>query len=572
MSPYLVTLVMEVLTLMLQRRVRESESFTYHQHCSKLNIINLCFTDDLFLFAHGDVHSARVIMDSLEEFKNASGLVPSLPKSTAYFCNVLNHVKLAILNVLPFEEGTLPVKYLGVPLISTRLVYRDCKELVEKVQHRIQDWKNKFLSFAGRLQLVQSVLSSMHVYWASVFISPSRVMLDIEQLMRGFLWCQGNMCKGKAKVSWEVVCLPKQEGGLGIRRLEAFNAALIAAHIWSILTSKESLWVKWIHANKLRGRNFWDIPFHGNMSWGWRKILQVRPLIRQFIWHRLGDGNVASVWFDRWSALSPLANIVSNRDINRAGFHSSSKVVDVLDNGSWNWPIEWQDKYPMVYSLTVPTLDPNSRDLLVWRNQNDVEMQFSVATIWDAIRPRGEEVDWYKVVWFSHCIPRHAFHLWLVIKRKLKTQDALRQWDVSGDTNLNLFLCPLCEMQPDSHEHLFFDCTFSSHIWAHMKLLVGLPSVSPSLEAIVNYLVPISKKRSARSVIAKLVVAACSYFIWQERNHRLFKKRKRSKEQVLELIMSTVRLKLLSFRFKKTPQVEFFAQIWNIPSSLIRDY
>ena len=81
---------------------------------------------------------------------------------------------------MPFEEDTLPVKYLGVPLISTRLVYRDCKELVEKVQHRIQDWKNKFLSFAGRLQLVQSVLSSMHVYWASVFILPSRVMLNIE--------------------------------------------------------------------------------------------------------------------------------------------------------------------------------------------------------------------------------------------------------------------------------------------------------------------------------------------------------------------------------------------------------
>ena len=64
-------------------------------------------------------------MEVLDEFKNASGLIPSLPKSTTYFCNVLNHVKLVILNVLPFEEGTLPVKYLGVPLVTSRLVYRD---------------------------------------------------------------------------------------------------------------------------------------------------------------------------------------------------------------------------------------------------------------------------------------------------------------------------------------------------------------------------------------------------------------------------------------------------------------
>ncbi|GJV75083.1 putative reverse transcriptase domain, reverse transcriptase zinc-binding domain protein [Tanacetum coccineum] len=153
LSPYLFTLVMEVLTLMLQQRVRNSYLFTYHRYCSKMNIINLCFADDLFLFAHGDVESARVIMDALEEFKLVSGLTPSLPKSMTYFCNVLNHSKVSILQVLLFEEGRLPVKYLGVPLISTRLIYRDRRELIEKVQNWINDWKNKSLSVAGRLVL-----------------------------------------------------------------------------------------------------------------------------------------------------------------------------------------------------------------------------------------------------------------------------------------------------------------------------------------------------------------------------------------------------------------------------------
>ncbi|GKF22173.1 putative reverse transcriptase domain, reverse transcriptase zinc-binding domain protein, partial [Tanacetum coccineum] len=123
LSPYLFTLIMEVLTLMLQRRVRNSDLFTYHRYCSKMELINLCFADDLFLFAHGDVNSARVIMDMLDEFKLASGLTPSLPKSTDYFCNVLNHTKISILHVLPFEEGRLPVKYLGVPLVSSRLIF-----------------------------------------------------------------------------------------------------------------------------------------------------------------------------------------------------------------------------------------------------------------------------------------------------------------------------------------------------------------------------------------------------------------------------------------------------------------
>nr|XP_043619771.1 uncharacterized protein LOC122591575 [Erigeron canadensis] len=63
------------------------------------------FADDLFIFLHGDVAFASVIMDGLMEFKDVSGLSPSLEKSTAYFCNVLNYVKQDILGILPFEEG-----------------------------------------------------------------------------------------------------------------------------------------------------------------------------------------------------------------------------------------------------------------------------------------------------------------------------------------------------------------------------------------------------------------------------------------------------------------------------------
>ncbi|GJZ82960.1 hypothetical protein Tco_0648133 [Tanacetum coccineum] len=93
----------------------------------------------IFFFLHMVMDSARVIMDSLEEFKNASRLTPSLPKNTAYFCNVLNHVKLGILNILPFEEGKISVKYLGVPLVPSRLLYRDCSELMERVKRWTSD-------------------------------------------------------------------------------------------------------------------------------------------------------------------------------------------------------------------------------------------------------------------------------------------------------------------------------------------------------------------------------------------------------------------------------------------------
>ena len=100
--------------------------------------------------------------------------------------------------------------------------------------------------------------------------------------------------------------------------------------------------------------------------------------------------------------------------------------------------------------------------------------------------------------------------------------------------------------------------------------MAGLSYVPDSLPLIVDSFIPISKKRSARSVIAKLVFAAASYFIWQERNYRLFKNQKRSKDQVVDVIKSTVLLKLLTCRFKKTTQMEAFLHLWKLPKSLIR--
>ncbi|XP_022031030.1 uncharacterized protein LOC110931970 [Helianthus annuus] len=111
LSPYLFTLVMEVLTCILQHASRIDASFKFHNKCEKQRIINLCFADDLFLFARGDVNSAKFIMSSLTKFTNMSGLVPSIQKSTGFFCNVPTHVKDHILDIMSFKEGLLPVRY-----------------------------------------------------------------------------------------------------------------------------------------------------------------------------------------------------------------------------------------------------------------------------------------------------------------------------------------------------------------------------------------------------------------------------------------------------------------------------
>ncbi|GKE98033.1 RNA-directed DNA polymerase, eukaryota, reverse transcriptase zinc-binding domain protein, partial [Tanacetum coccineum] len=126
-SPYLFTLVMEVLNLMIKRHVVAEKKFKYHWGCKELMITNLCFADDLLMMCHGDLLFASVLRRGLDEFCLCSGLLPSMSKSEAFFGNVYASVKADIGLVKPFKEGVLPIKYLGVPLVSKRITDRDCK-------------------------------------------------------------------------------------------------------------------------------------------------------------------------------------------------------------------------------------------------------------------------------------------------------------------------------------------------------------------------------------------------------------------------------------------------------------
>ena len=176
---------------------------------------------------HGDVCSVGVIKRALEEFSKCSGLVPNQSKSTSYFGSLNVEEKEAINQVLPFAIGKLPVRYLGVPLIAKRLGNKDCKCLLDRINGRINNWKNRSLSYAGRLQLIAAVLESIHVYWASVFLLPTSIINEINKLLKRFPWNQGESSKGKAKVAWSDVCRPKDQGGLGLKDLKNWNEAML---------------------------------------------------------------------------------------------------------------------------------------------------------------------------------------------------------------------------------------------------------------------------------------------------------------------------------------------------------
>ncbi|XP_028073502.1 uncharacterized protein LOC114275708 [Camellia sinensis] len=311
MSPYLFVLAMEILARILAEKSKH-HLFKFHWKCEKTKIVNLCFADDLMIFSKGDASTVQLIMHGLEEFKSLSGLTPSAGKSNIFFCGCGPSLREEILKIVKFNEGTLSVKYLGVPLITTKLRALDCQQLIDRITSRIKSWTNKALSYAGRAQFIQTILFSMQVYWSSLFILPKKVVREIENLLRAFLWSGVDLKNHSAKIAWDKVCAPKYEGGLGFKSLEVWNRAAIAKHMVPFLGGEKSMWCQWVKSYLLKGKSFWtgvDLKNH-SVKIAWDKVctpkyegglgfksLEVwnRAAIAKHIWF-LFSGGEKSMW------------------------------------------------------------------------------------------------------------------------------------------------------------------------------------------------------------------------------------------------------------------------------------
>ncbi|KAK3224934.1 hypothetical protein Dsin_004796 [Dipteronia sinensis] len=130
------------------------------------------------------------------------------------------------------KTTSLPIKYLGLPLGGRPSSVSFWEPMLDKIRARLAPWKIRFLSNAGRLVLIKSVLSSLPTYFMSVFQIPISVALAMEKLQRDFFWGVKGEKKGIHWVDWPTFYKSKRNGGLGIRRIQDTGDALLAKWDW----------------------------------------------------------------------------------------------------------------------------------------------------------------------------------------------------------------------------------------------------------------------------------------------------------------------------------------------------
>lgn len=107
------------------------------------------------------------------------------------------------------------------------------------MQDKLAGWKGKLLSFQERVILVKFVLNSLPIYNMSIHRWPKRVIKECERIIRNFLWTGDPSQRKQIVLKWNKVCSPIKEGGLGIRRLEVINKALLMKLVSKIQNGTE---------------------------------------------------------------------------------------------------------------------------------------------------------------------------------------------------------------------------------------------------------------------------------------------------------------------------------------------
>lgn len=331
LSPYLFVICMDVLSKLLDKAAG-ARDFGYHPRCKHLGLTHITFSDDLMIRTDGKVRSFEGIIKVLDLFESRSGLKISMEKTMMYLAGVPDIAKQNIIDRFPFALGQLPVRYLGLPLVTKRFTSSDYSPLLEQLRNKISSWTSRFLSFAGRLNLISSVLWSISNFWLSAFRLPRNCIKEMGKLCSAFLWSGPELNSKKAKISWLDVCKPKQEGGLGLRSLKEENDVCCLKLIWRLVSHGNSLWANWIQSYLIKTESFWSIKDNTTTdSWIWKKLLKYRDVVRTFC--RVDVGNVAltSFWYDNWSSMGYLIDLTGPRGFIDLGINRKASLDEVFN-------------------------------------------------------------------------------------------------------------------------------------------------------------------------------------------------------------------------------------------------
>ncbi|XP_071728387.1 uncharacterized protein [Rutidosis leptorrhynchoides] len=492
LSPFLYILAAEGLNILTKAGLERNLFKGIEVGKDKILVSHLQYADDTIFFGEWSHRNAFNLRNILKCFELASGLKVNFSKSYVYGVNVNQADINPVAQHLGCQVGHFPFIYLGIPIGSRMKKVSDWQPVIDKFEKRLSSWKMRSMSVGGRLILIKSVLSSLPLYYFSLFRAPQCVIKLLESVRRNFFWGGSGSQQYIAWIKWEGILNSYENGGLNIGSLKSKNLALLGKWWWRFKTETNAFWVKII-------RSIYGV--YGGLVTGsstslvpgtWTNIIMAGKAIElsqvefsNCFRRSIHDGGSTSFWHDHWISIDKLSNLFPR-------LYRLESNADVTGDGPdrWVWTLDSDGLF------RVKSLASSVDTRLLGSNGS------SLCTIHNNIIPKKIEI-----------------FAWQTLKKRLPVHLELDKRGIDLDS----VRCPLCDDDLESVEHSIIFCKHALDIWDRVYKWWNMGSFSSfSIQEVLgDDSASYTSKFGMKVWLAVRWISA--YLIWKNRNNKVFR-------------------------------------------------
>lgn len=478
--------------------------------------------DDSLLLIEANASSIQEVNRILNTYEACSGQAINKDKCAILFSrNTKAEDKSELMNQLGISKEGFSGKYLGLPVYIGKSKAKAFQYLKEKIWNKLQGWKEKMLSKAGKEILIKAAAQAIPVYAMACFDLTKTLCDDISTMIGQYWWSNMDKENKIHWVSWENLTKPKKDGGLGFRDLYSFNLAMLARQAWRILKSPLSLCSQVLAAKYFPDHNLLQDEPKNGISYCWRSILKGVQVLKNGIVWRVGDGENINIWTDPW-----LPKGISRMVTSRRGNNLLTKVAELIDPVFYSWDEQLikktfneQDAQAI---LQIP-IQEGAEDFLAWHF--DKKGNFSVKSAYQVVldsEARESEkgipsmshnpeistnLPWKKL-WALHLPGKILHFLWRLANNSLPFRTKLKRRGIDLDTR-----CPICYRLDEDGGHCFLKCKSVKALWrvAQLEDIRKLLLNCPNARLLMNEIFQLGEETCMKTCVLL-------WTWWSERN------------------------------------------------------
>lgn len=187
----------------------------------------------------------QIIKDTSDKFCGYSGHQINNRKTHMFFSKgVSENLRDQISSFLRFYNVQNLRSYLRVPLFHNKFNNSTLSFVVEKVLSKLYSWDARQLFMVGRSTFAQSILLSIPSYFMQSMMISKGIYVEIERLVRQFIWGSSSGKKKLAMANWNFIFQPWSNRSFGVGHLRDHNTSFMVKLGFHLITNSNALWVR----------------------------------------------------------------------------------------------------------------------------------------------------------------------------------------------------------------------------------------------------------------------------------------------------------------------------------------